>query len=349
MSTPQARLATLRARRPFIDHVVRMVQHFGEVKGSLQAGAVTYFAFLSFFPILALGFYAVGKISKFYPQAQDDLVGAIRNVFPKLVGEEGIPISSLEAAGSGIAAAGIAGVLYAGLGWITAMRAALVAVFELPSDEQLNFVLGKLRDLAVLAAIGALLIVSVAVTGFVSGFADLLLGWLGLDAELDWLVKALAFALGFVANVVLFFALFRLLGRPHAPNRSLWSGAVLGAIAFEALKRLSFLLLASTQNQPAFQAFGIALILVVWINYFSRVVLYAAAWAHTTPAARAQRDREQLEADRSEMQMKELAHVQLRETPPSESRRVGPRGAFAAGGASMLGLVALLRRRKDAS
>ena len=28
-------------------------------------------------------------------------------------------------------------------------------------------------------------------------------------------------------------------------------------------------------------AFGTALILLVWINYFSRVVLYAAAWAHT--------------------------------------------------------------------
>ncbi len=350
MTTPQERLASLRARRPFIDHVVRMVEHFGEVKGSLQAGAVTYFAFLSFFPILALGFYVVGKVAKFYPQAQDDLVDAIGNVFPELVGEDGgIPISSLEEAAGGIALAGIAGVLYAGLGWITAMRAAMVAVFELPSDEQLNFVLGKLRDLAVLATIGALLVVSVAITGFVSGFADLLLGWLGFDTQLDWLVKLLAGALGFVANVVLFFALFRLLGRPHAPNRSLWSGALLGAIAFEALKRLSFLLLASTQNQPAFQAFGVALILVVWINYFSRVVLYAAAWAHTTPAARAQRDRERLEADRSEMRMKELAHVQLRETPPSASRRVGPRSAFAAGGASMLGLVALLRRRKDDS
>ena len=347
MTSPQDRLAALRARRPFVDHVMRMVEHFGSVKGSLQAGAVTYFAFLSFFPILALAFYVVGKIVKFYPQAQDDLIDAIGNVFPGVVGGGGVPVSSLEEAAGGIALAGIAGVLYAGLGWITAMRAAMVAVFELPSDEQLNFVLGKLRDLAVLAAIGSLLIVAVAITGFVSGFAESLLGWLGLDTQLNWLVQLLAGALGFMANVVLFFALFRLLGRPHAPARSLWSGALLGAIAFEALKRLSFLLLASTKDSEAFQMFGIALILVVWINYFSRVVVYAAAWAHTTPAARAQRDREQLEADRSEMRMKELAHVQLRETPVETSSRVGPKAAFAAGGASMLGLVALLRRRKD--
>ena len=35
--------------------------------------------------------------------------------------------------------------------------------------------------------------------------------------------------------------------------------------------------------------FGIALILLVWINYFSRVVLYAAAWAWTHPLARERR------------------------------------------------------------
>ena len=40
--------------------------------------------------------------------------------------------------------------------------------------------------------------------------------------------------------------------------------------AFEVLKAASFLLLASTQGSPAFQAFGIALILLVWINYTSR-------------------------------------------------------------------------------
>ena len=92
--------------------------------------------------------------------------------------------------------------------------------------------------------------------------------------------------------MVLFFAFFRLLARPgRRRTRSLWSGALLGAVGFEVLKQLSCLLLASTEGSPAFQAFGIALILLVWINYTSRVVLYAAAWAHTTAEAREIRER----------------------------------------------------------
>ena len=50
-----------------------MQEHYGAVKAGQQAGAVTYFAFLSFFPILALAFFVVGWIAKVYPDAQDDL------------------------------------------------------------------------------------------------------------------------------------------------------------------------------------------------------------------------------------------------------------------------------------
>lgn len=347
MTSPKARLDQLRQRRPAVDHAVRTVAHFGRVNGSLQAGAVTYFAFLSFFPVLALAFFVVGQISRIYPRAQRDLVQAIDQVLPNLVGGDGVPMNTIEEAAGAVAFVSIAGVLYAGLGWITAARDSLEVVFEVPAREQPGFIPGKLRDLMSLASIGTLLLVSVAVAGLVSGLAGLLLRLLGLDTELEWLVVLLARGLGFAANVLLFFALFRLLGRPHTPTRALWSGALLGAVAFELLKALSFVLLASTKNQPAFQAFGIALILVVWINYFSRVMLLAASWAHTAPAARELQQREALEEDRTEYAMKELTHVELRETPAVTTPGPSPRTAFAAGGATMLGLIALMRRRRS--
>ncbi len=225
------------------------------------------------------------------------------------------------------------------------MRDALEVVFEQPRTEQPGFVAGKLRDLMSLGAIGAVLLLSVAVAGFVTGFSGLVLEWVHLDSELGWLVTVIARVIGFAANVLLFFSLFKLLSRPHAPDRSLWHGALLGAIAFEALKAASFLLLASTENQPAFQAFGIALILLVWINYFSRVVLYAAAWAHTSRAARELRD----QAARQRASMEELARVDLHEAPPAPSSKPRRVRTFAAGGAAGIAAAAVLLRRKDDS
>ena len=135
--------------------------------------------------------------------------------------------------------------------------------------------------------IGLTLLLSVAVTGAVAGFSSGLTDLLDLGPGLTWLLHVLGPLVGLAANVVLLIRLFRLLAEPPIPRRALWQGALLGAAAFELLKQASSYLLAATKHQPAFQAFGIALILVVWINYFSRVVMYAAAWAQTSAVARA--------------------------------------------------------------
>jgi membrane protein len=287
----KGRIAEVRQERPALDHVVRMQQQYGASKASQQAGAVTYFGFLSVFPVLALAFFVVGYLSKVYPDAQQTLVDAISSMFPGLIGDgkNKLNIEDIQNSAGTAGVIGLVGVLYSGLGWLSALRDALIAVFELPGREQPNFVMGKLRDLITLAIIGTVLLFAVAFTGLVSGFSGDLLDWAGLDTELGWLVELLTIALGLLANAVLFFAMFRLLAAPDIPKRAMWSGALLGAVGFEILKQLSTFLIRATQSNPAFQVFGLALILLVWINYFSRVILYAAAWAWTHPLAREQR------------------------------------------------------------
>lgn len=350
MPTVKERIDAIRERRPFVDHVMRMVEHFGAVKGNLQAGAVTYFGYLSFFPILAIGFAVVGFVAQAVPEAQDALVGAIQQVLPGMVSEQERPgklaISTIQAAAPGIVSVGLPVMLYSGLGWLSAMREALLVVFEKPQREQPNFVVGKAKDLVALVVLGLVLILSVGISGALANLAAPVVEFFHLGPALEPLVIAIAVLFGLLAYAVLFFAFFALLGDPDEPRSALWQGAALGAVGFQLLTQLSSYLISSTAGQPAFQAFGISLILVVWINYFSRVVMYAAAWAHTAPAARTARELAELHGDRTEEHMRELAEVPLRETP-ARRRSLSPRTSFAAGGASMLGLVALLRKRKE--
>ena len=81
------RIEDARERWPLLDHLVRTVEHFGNVNGSALAAAVTYFAFLSFFPIIALAFAVIGFVSGAYPNAERDLVTAINDVLPGIVGD----------------------------------------------------------------------------------------------------------------------------------------------------------------------------------------------------------------------------------------------------------------------
>ena len=179
-------------------------------------------------------------------------------------------------------------------------------------------------------------------SGVVTRFSTEVLDLAGLDHELSWTVEVLAVVVAMAATTLMFFVLFKVLARPRTPDRALWQGALLGSVAFEVLKQLSSFLLAATQRSPAFQAFGIALILLVWINYFSRIVMYAAAWAHTSGTARAARDAEPAPP----LPVVPRPTVETSATGPAAGSRADPRLAFGAGAATALGLVALARRRR---
>lgn len=287
-----AGVSSARDRSRLLDHVVRTVLHYNDVKGSMQAGAITYYGFLSFFPILALAFFVVGYVANVYPDAQSNLAAALEQLLPGIIGTEPgqISLTSIQSVAGTLGLVGLAGVAYAGMGWLSSTRTALQAVFERPGQGIQGFFLGKLWDLVTIAVIGVTLVASVALSGLATSFSRDLLDLADLSADLTGTIWVVGVASGVLASTVMFFALFSLLAHPEAPSRSLWGGALVGAIGFELLKQVSRWLLANTADQPAFKVFGIALILVVWINYFSRVILYAASWAHTSRAARAYRD-----------------------------------------------------------
>ncbi len=246
--------------------------------------------------------------------------------------------------------------LYAGLGWLSGMRTALRVMFESPSRTQPGFVGGKLIDLLSMVVIGVVLVVSVAVSGFVSTYSQEVLDWIGVGRDLSPLLVLLTVLIGVAANMVLFYAMFRLLGEPDLPSKALWSGALLGALGFEVLKRLSSLLLAATKSSPGVQAFGVTLILLVWINYTIAARSCTPPRGRRRPARRGRPARASSTPTPSRTPPPGSATTFPR-CPRTPARggadgRTRSRTAFAAGGASMLALMAVVRRivnRKDRS
>src|SRR4051812_950683 len=82
----QGRLAKFRERHLWVDRFFRMQEHYSRSRGNQAAGAVTYFGFLSLFPLLALTFAVVGFVVRWYPAAQDQVTDALNSYLPGLVG-----------------------------------------------------------------------------------------------------------------------------------------------------------------------------------------------------------------------------------------------------------------------
>ena len=323
----------LRERYPWLDHAVRMVQHYGTVNGNGQAGAVTFFGFLSFFPILALGFFVVGLLAHLYPDIKPQMVKELNALLPGVIGPEPghIPLKTIEDYSGRVGLVGLVALLYSGLGWLSGLRQALEVMFVVPRQEQTNLVLGKLRDLGTLGLIGLTLLVSVTLSGAVTGFSGFILGWVGIDQTAlvpKILLSVMGHVLAIVASTVLLLTMFKLLiTEAHVPRGALVRGALLGAVGFEVLKLGANLLLAQTKGNPAFQAFGVALILLVWINYFSRLIMYSVAWAYTSPAALEQRT---AEARRAPGAALATEHSEAGEAWPAPSAATGAGAATVA-------------------
>jgi membrane protein len=273
-------VADWRVRRRWIDHLIRTVQRYQSTAGDRLAGALTYFAFLSFFPLIALSFAVLGYVLVADQELEKALQKAIVERLPGV--SEELDLSGIAEARQAAGIIGLLGLLYSGLGAIDALRGALreVAMATMPP---LNFFLGKLRDLVSLLMLGVTLIVSVLVGGLATTATQNVAHFLfGYSSPLVTWATALVGVLASVgADWVLFLIVLGWVARPTRPFRVIARGALLGAIGFGVLKQLASLLLSHTMTNPVYGAFAVMVGLLIWINISARLVLYVAAWTAT--------------------------------------------------------------------
>ncbi|CAM4019818.1 hypothetical protein GCM10009799_49080 [Nocardiopsis rhodophaea] len=270
-----------RRRRPAFDHAVRAVERYGDRRGSAFAASVTYFAFLSFFPLLALAFALVGYLVEFNADLRQYVELAVEEVLPGL--SEQLPIDEIARARTGAGIIGLLGLLYAGLGAVAALREALHQIWLKDVHAGPNIVLAKLYDLVVLIVIGFALLATVVLTSVAQAATTWLLSWVGLEDSVAAIAatRVLGLAIAIGVNLLIFLVLFSRLSGTRRPWRLLWRGALMAAVGFEVLKAAGALLVSYTLGNPVYASFAVVVGLLVWINLVMRLVVFCAAWTAT--------------------------------------------------------------------
>lgn len=276
---------TARERSPAFDHMIRAYQRFNGQNGNTLAGAVTYFGFLSFFPLLAVAFAILVYVVVVYPGARTQVEHALQSTFPGLIGTGPGKINLSQTAGAGVGAGiiGLAGLIYSGTGWIDALRDALRSMWLQPVHKAPNIVVKKLGDLGVLVAFGVALVASVSFSSLATSATRVVVTAVGLSqvTGVGVALRILAIVVAVAFDSVVFALLFGVLPGVRTPLRTLVRGAVLGAIGFEVLKLIGTWLIGRTTSNPVYGAFAIMVGLLIWINFVSRITLLAAAWTAT--------------------------------------------------------------------
>lgn len=265
----RSRVANLRRRHEWIDHLVRAGTRYTEQRGTHFAAAITFYSIVTAVPLLMVVFAAAGYVLSFNPGLLADLERTITAAVPAGLGDTvELVIAKAVEQRAAVAGLGLLGALYTGVWWVSNVREAVSAQWALPSET--STVSRLLLDLLALVALAAGLIgsfaVSAAVTGFAAAPVDLLLGLAVNAAVVVWVITGLP--------------------RVRAPLRVTTKAALLGAVGFELIEVGTAVYLRTVTDSVSGAVFGSLLGLLLFGYVILRYVLFVAAWAATSDLPR---------------------------------------------------------------
>jgi membrane protein len=279
-----ARIAELRRRHAWIDHLFRAATSYTDNHGDHYAAAITYFSMLALVPLLMVAFAVVTFFLRAHPELVDQLELKITQSAPGGLADTltGVVQSAIRSGGT-VGTIGLLGALYSGLGWMTNLREALTEQWG-QRHEPPPLLRRLVVDLLALVGLGLALGLSLAVAA-IGGLAGWIRDALGL-ADVGWLsplIWLVGVLVGVLANSLVFLWVIARLPREPVSWRSAVKAALLGAVGFEVIKQVMVLYLAKITNSPTGALFGPVLGLMIFIFTVSRFLLFLAAWAATAP------------------------------------------------------------------
>ncbi|MEV8268026.1 YihY/virulence factor BrkB family protein [Microbacterium sp. NPDC076911] len=266
--------------------LVRSALLYVERRGPMLADSVTYRALFSVFAGVMLGFSIATIWLAGNPAAWQALIDAVNNFVPGLVGPDGIIATDEIDAPAGLTTAGVislVALVAAAIGAIATMRLAIRSIADFAQQDGF-FLWVMLRNLLLAIGIGLALAASAVVTFIGSAGLDLVAGWLGI-ADSSELVqvstRVLTLVVVFAVDAAIIAVLFLALSGVKPSARSLWSGALIGAVGLTVLQQLSSLFVGGASSNPLFATFASLIALLLWFNLSAQVILIACAYIVT--------------------------------------------------------------------
>lgn len=250
---------------------LRALKRYNDLRGNRLAGAMSFYGFISLFPLLLLGAAAASLLApENGEQVAQDLID------DNIPGLEFSVAPFFDNAGT-LSIIGAATLLYTGLGWVDCARAAVRSMWQL-DDQPGNLVVRKAIDVVALAGLGILTLASFAVSVGLSELAEQVLDFVGISGSWG---KALLFvvsaALGILVTSVLFAYMLSGLPRIRMPLTHLAWISLLGGVAFEVLRRFLVGFVTGAAARNAYAAFAVPLALLAWIYVVTRLLMSLAA------------------------------------------------------------------------
>jgi membrane protein len=265
------RLDDFQQRHPAVGYPLAVVYKFFDDQGNYLTAMITYYAFLSLFPLLLLLISILGFALHNDPALQERVLDSALSRLPVIGAQIADNVQSLR--GNAVAVVvGALGGLYGSLGVVQAAQNAFNKVWAVPRNDRPNPIVSRVRSLSMLVVLGIGLVVSTGLSAL-----SAVAGRIG-GSDLDSGLRALLALAAVVLNVALLAFAFRLLTARSGGTHRVLPGAICAAVSWQVLQIFGTYYFGHTLrgSTATYGLFGIVLGLLVWLYLSALAVVLGA-------------------------------------------------------------------------
>jgi membrane protein len=264
-----ARLDRFQRRHTWLGFPLAVIYKFVDDQGGYLAALITYYGFVSLFPLLLLLVSVLGFTLEGNPALQQALLGSALQQFPIIGPQLQQNVGAIHGSRTGVIL-GIIGAVYGGLGVSVAVQTTLNRVWAVPRYARPDPVFSRLRGLLLFALLGAFVLITTALSAAGPVAASLGYGgpWTRLGAN----------APSTAANVGTFLIAIRVLTAHEIRLADLIPGAICAGVAVHALQvgGAFFVGYELQGTSQIYGVFGLVLGLLAYLYLLSVIVVFCA-------------------------------------------------------------------------
>lgn len=252
------RLDAFQRRHPVVGFPIGVIYKFGEDQGPYLAALITYYGFLSIFPLLLLLASVLGFLLDGRPELQQQILDSTLSRFP-VIGDELADPQGLQGSTGAIIVGGLVA-LYGALGVAQAIQNTMYVTWSVPRNRRPNPIRARLRSLRVIAVGGIAVVATTVLSGAGSNARAF-----GANVE-GWRTIA-AIAVSVVVNAAMFVVMFRIFRPEKVRRRDVVPGAIVSAIIWQLLQVFGAAFVGNVvkDSGATYGVFALVLGLLAWV------------------------------------------------------------------------------------
>lgn len=237
------------------------------------SSGITFNVLVTIVPLLLITISVLGMLVESSSSAREQILTFIQRVMPLASAQAESLLFGLVEDSGWFGMLGLVGLIWASTRLFGSLRTVLEIIFEIPPEERLGIVEGKIHDIRMVVVVGSLFLLTISLTTALRWLKNYGVGFLGLDTyNISWFWSLTSMIVAYVITYLMFFFVYRYVPDRWIPRQDAAVAALFSSLLFELAKQVFVAYLAEFGRFLELYGSFTNLVAVAFWVYYSSIV-----------------------------------------------------------------------------